>query len=325
MNNALLDIIDEIMNLIEDEKVETYVYNNNKFTIIDKDNNIDFQARLGNNNYYFKDNISELSFIKVKKYIDDDTTIQQILIEEQGEKCYYSYLERDGFVSLISAFRVEGKSSLVCNNLNVLNKKWEDIVKYADVCFERVNPPEYEEYDPDEDDEIEITHMEDEEIERVFGVSREDEYDDSEDEYDDEYDDNMNDEFDSEGRFDYEFNQIEENEKYGLSNVFEQNKIKDYEQYIAKKQECEENSERYDQHFDKLPMSEYTEAIEDYYSKYTLKINGNDVDGEAKARIIADCEAAVDEKAYDSLMFDCASIGLKSILEAVYKKEENER
>ena len=42
--------------MLEDEKYDSYVYDNNRFHIIDRYNNIDFEAKLSGNNYYFKDN-----------------------------------------------------------------------------------------------------------------------------------------------------------------------------------------------------------------------------------------------------------------------------
>jgi len=87
MDNALLDIIEEITEMLEDEKYDSYVYDNNRFHIIDRYNNIDFEAKLGSNSYYFKDNISGLSYIKTKKFLNDKTTIQQILIQFEKEKC----------------------------------------------------------------------------------------------------------------------------------------------------------------------------------------------------------------------------------------------
>lgn len=69
MDNALLDIIEEIIEILEDDNYDAYVYNNNKFTFIDKYNNIDFEAKLSNNNYYFKDNISGISFMKTKNNV----------------------------------------------------------------------------------------------------------------------------------------------------------------------------------------------------------------------------------------------------------------
>ena len=58
MENALLDIIEEIIEMLEEGNYDSYAYDNNRFHIIDRYNNIDFEAKLCNNNYYFKDNIS---------------------------------------------------------------------------------------------------------------------------------------------------------------------------------------------------------------------------------------------------------------------------
>ena len=322
MNNVLLDIIEEIIELFEDEKVKSYAYNNGKLHIIDRKNNIDFQAKLSNNSYYFKDNISGMSFIKVKKYINSNTTIQQILIEENTEKCYYSYLERGGYVSLVRTIRVEGEDSLVCNNFNVLNHTWEEIAEYADECFENIDKSDsinIAEPEQDENYEDAIAEREDDAIYNVFG------YEEYDDEYEGEYEDNednLDEYYDIDDEYTYELKQIEDNEKYGLSNVFEQNSIKDYETYIIKKEECAKNGERYDQRDDHLPISEYSEAINEYYSMYSLKINGKKIEGEAKVRIIADCEAAVDENAFESNTLDYGAACLKSVIDAVQKRHE---
>lgn len=300
MENALVDIIDEIIDMLEDDKYESYMYEDNKFHIIDKYNNIDFQAKLGNNNYYFKDNISGLSFIKTKKYLNDNTTIQQLFIEENDEKCFYSFLERNGYVSLVRAIRIEGNDSLVCNNFNVLNHTWEEIKKYADGCFEDISDMEDVksiEFTPDDDFLTEIAEEEDE-------FSRKELYFDADENEDDQY----------------ESEQLEENEMYGLSDLFEKNTINDYETYITRKQECEENDEKYNQKEDRLPIGGFSEAIEDYYANYQLVINGREIDGQAKCRIIGDCEAAVDEKSYDSGSFDQAAINLRVVLNSIQKE-----
>lgn len=296
MNKALLDIIDEIIDSLENESFESFVYDNDKFYIVDKYNNIDFQAKLGNNNYYFRDNISGMSFMKVKKYINDNTSIQQILIQNEKEKCYYSYLERNGYIRLVRALRIEGNDSLVCNNFNVLNQSWKEIAKYADECFEDISNM----------DDIQATYIgvdveSDEELSEI-----------EDDEYDEEYDD--------EDDYDYELDQIDENEKYGLSDVFEQNSIQAYQTYILAKEEYESKGEKYNQNKDRLPIGDYSEEIEDYYSSYQLWINKKEITGQAKCRIIADCEAAADENAFDSSMFDQAVINLKSVIEALQKQ-----
>lgn len=72
-------------------------------------------------------------------------------------------------------------------------------------------------------------------------------------------------------------------------------------------------------------MGGYSEAIEEYYSNYKLFVNKHEVDGQAKCRIIADCEAAVDEKAYQSGLFDAAVIELSAVLQALQKQKTSEK
>lgn len=328
MGNVLLDIIDEIMDKLEENNFDAYTYTKRKFHIVDKNENIDFQAKLGNNNYYFKDNIRGLSVIKTKKYLNDNTTIQQLFIEEDKEKCFYSYLERNGYVNLVRAIRIDGNDSLVCNNFNVLNHTWDEIKEYADSCFEDTSDMEdvqSVEFAPDDEFLTKIAEQEDDSIRKEFysDADENEEYseyyeEDDEYEHDYEYEDDEEDD-------EYESAQIEENEKYGLSDLFEKNTIHDYETYITRKQECEENGEKYNQNEDNLPIGGFSEAIEDYYSDYKLIINGREINGQAKCRIIGDCEAAADERAFDSIEFDQAAINLMAVLTAAQKESNTKK
>ena len=233
MDNALLDIIEEIIEMLEDEKYDSYVYDNNRFHIIDRYNNIDFEAKLSGNNYYFKDNISGMSYIKTMKFLNDKTTIQQILIQLENEKCFYSCLERKGYVNLARVIRVEGEDSLVCGNLNILNHTWEEILEYADECFEDIDNMDKIkaiELTPEDSEEVQLlADMEDEKIENEFGYTDDEEID-IDDDFDEENDD-----------YEYEMNQIDENDQSGLFDIFEKNTIKDYETYIYNKEKSERN------------------------------------------------------------------------------------
>ena len=317
MDNALLDIIEEIIEMLEDEKYDSYVYDNNKFHIIDRYNNIDFEAKLGSNSYYFKDNISGLSYIKTKKFLNDKTTIQQILIQLENEKCFYSCLERKGYVSLARVIRVEGEDSLVCGNLNILNHTWKEILEYADERFEDIDNMDkikVIELTPEDSEEVQLlADMEDEEIEKEFGYTEDEEL-----EIDDDFDEENDD-------YEYEMNQIDENAQCDLFDIFEKNTIKDYETYIYNKEKSEQNGKAYDQKNDNLPIGGYSETIEEYYSNYILRINNHEIDGQAKCRIIADCEAAVDEKCYESILFDSAVENLKVVLDSLNKQKTAEK
>ena len=311
MGEVLIDIIDDVIISLEDGNYDAYAYNKQKFHIIDKENNIDFQARLGFNNYYFKDNISGITFMKVKKYIDEETTIQQILIEEYDEKCYFSYLEKDGNIKLVSAIRTEGKSSLVCKNMNVINQNWDGIKEYAKEVFDvftNLDDIEAREIGRGEDtSEDDLKENEENAPKMLNDVFYEEEPEESSDELEESSEN-------PESRFHYEFNQIEENQRYGLSDQFEKNTIEAYEEYVSKKEEKQDEDDI---------LQEDLEYVEEIYKNYEVIVNKKEVDGIAKYRIIGDCEAAVDMKSFDCIMFDTAVTRLKAVIEAVQKREES--
>ncbi|MBR3673086.1 MAG: hypothetical protein IKN65_02170 [Clostridia bacterium] len=138
MEERIVDTVDTIIKLIENDEFKVYKYDNKKFHIIDKEKNIDFQAKLANNNYYFRDNINNLTYIKTRKFLGRDFTVQQILVEDGTEKCYYSFLERDYQTSLISVVSTDEDMSLTCTNTEVVDHDWKDIMAYAKEIFEDI-------------------------------------------------------------------------------------------------------------------------------------------------------------------------------------------
>ena len=66
MEEELLGLIEKVLELMENDECKSYVYTKNRLHIIDKEENIDFEAKLSNNNYYFKDNINNNMYIFVK-------------------------------------------------------------------------------------------------------------------------------------------------------------------------------------------------------------------------------------------------------------------
>lgn len=321
MGEVLIDIIDDVIISLEDGNYDAYAYDNQKFHMIDKENNIDFQARLGFNNYYFKNNISGITFMKVKKYIDDNTTIQQILIEEYDEKCYFSFLERDGNIKLVSAIRAEGDSSLVCKNMNVINQDWDAIKEYANDVFDiytnldEIEAREVAEEDIGEDDQEEN----EENVQKMYNdVFYDDQDDEPEEDYNAEYpedEDGLEESNESpEKRYRYEFNQIEESRRYGLSDQFEKNTIDAYEEYVSSKAQNRDD--------DEIPQEDL-EFVEEVYRNYEVLVNKRKVDGTAKYRIVSDCEVAIDMKSFDCVMYDNAVVRLKGVIEAVQKREES--
>ena len=337
MEEIIMNEIDVIIQMLEESEYDAYTFSDNKLHIIDKEEEIDFQAKLANNNYYFKDNIRDFLYMKSKKYIDDNTTIQQIIIEKSGDNYYFCFLERDTYNQMIRTIKSSKNDVLDCRNLAVMNCSWDEMIQYADTVFEDLEEIKkidkvfnqnfnYNKLDDsyfigklenkkeDEYDE-EINDVDEYNDEEIIGID-EDEYENEyENEYEDEYEEN--DEIDE---IDYkqEFEQIDENMKSGLSNVFEDNSIKQYLKYIQQKLKEEKELD------DECNANEYSEAYKQYYDEYQVKINNQKIDGTAKCRIVADCEASVDQNSYDSILIDEGVVNLKSVVQAVQKSMEND-
>lgn len=382
MDNEFLDKIDEIIDMLEDNEYKSYLFKDNKFHIIDKEKDIDFTVKLGINNYYYKDNSLGLTYIFSKKYLNEDTTIQQILVEDKSEKCYYAFLERNNLVEFIRIVRKDEKGSFICDNNNLMKKNFKEIIDYANEVFEfednyrcekefnilasnmedstnniefendKISKSErkatdkyylgnssvdnldkYNEYDDSEYDSDKHDDSEYDDNEYDDGEYDDSEYDDDEydgDEYDDseydddEYDDEYNDvghdsnEYDDgecddeyEDGFGYEYKQIEENNNSFLSDQFNKNTIADYETYILQEESKENTND----------ITEYEEALLENLSLYKLVINGSEIDGKAKIKIISDCEVAIEEKYDESILMKEGVQNLKSVLEAKHKEE----
>lgn len=116
MEEIIMNEIDVIIQMLEESEYDAYTFSDNKLHIIDKEEKIDFQAKLANNNYYFKDNIRDFLYMKSKKYIDDNTTIQQIIIEKSGDKYYFCFLERDNYNQMIRTIKSSKNDVLDCRN-----------------------------------------------------------------------------------------------------------------------------------------------------------------------------------------------------------------
>ena len=75
--------VDKIVELLESGEDSLYTYDEDKkiFKMFDKKRDINLTAKLEKNNFYFKDDISGKVYIFVKKYLNKNTTIQQILMD----------------------------------------------------------------------------------------------------------------------------------------------------------------------------------------------------------------------------------------------------
>lgn len=279
MEDRIVDTIEKIIDLIENNNCKAYMYDKNRFHVIDKENNIDFEAKLAFNNYYYKDNINKLTYIKMKKYLGNDFTVQQILIEDENnnEKCYYSYLECDSQTSLICVIRNDEKSSLICSNNEIVNHSWKDILEYAKETFEPIDNSA----DIADEDDVYFNDEDDEDIN-----------DDYEEDEMDEIDDDIKDDF-------------EEGIKEILNN-----------QEVDKEDNNQESSQS---------NSEYENSIQEFYKRFKLLVNKNEVDGKAKVDAIVDLEVAVMKRYADSILLDEAVGNLKAVLDSIIKSKEHEK
>lgn len=164
MEEKLASILEKITDLIESDNYKAYKFFANRLLFIDKDEKINMQVKLGHNNYYIKDNINNLTYIKTKKYLDDDTKLEQILMIDGTDKEYYSYIERDLYTSLARVIKTHGKDKIVCTNTNIADQNWKDILQYSYSIFEFENDDDIEEDDEyDDPDDAEYEEPDDDE------------------------------------------------------------------------------------------------------------------------------------------------------------------
>lgn len=279
MEDRIVETIEKIIDLIENNNCKAYMYDKNRFHVIDKENNIDFEAKLAFNNYYYKDNINKLTYIKTKKYLGNDFTVQQILIEDENnnEKCYYSYLECDSQTSLICVIRNDEKSSLICSNNEIVNHSWKDILEYAKETFEPIDNSA----DIADEDDVYFDVEDDEDIN-----------DDYEEDEMDEIDDDIKDDFED-----------------GIKEILNN-----------QEGDKEDNNQESSQ-----PNSEYENSIQEFYKRFKLLVNKNEVDGKAKVDAIVDLEVAVMKRYADSILLDEAVGNLKAVLDSIIKSKEHEK
>ena len=141
MEVNFFNTMDEIIERLEENDFETYAYNGNLFHIIDKNECIDFQIKFGINNYHIKDNENKKMYMFVKKYLDETTTVQTILYNNNNEQFYYSFLEKDGNIRMAKLIRKCGDEYLLCSNTELLGKTDTELLKYA---YENLNSYEVE-------------------------------------------------------------------------------------------------------------------------------------------------------------------------------------
>lgn len=167
MENLFVEKIDQIIDEIESGDSNFYYYKDNNFHYIDNKKHIDFAAKVGNNSFSFKDNELGVTYIYSKKYLNEETTIQKIIVDDYDNKKCYIFMENDTLVHMLAYISTSNTESIVCKNKAAFDKDEEELIQYSNEMFGKRDLNSYsddEEYDDFEDDE---------------------EYDDFEEEFDD--------------------------------------------------------------------------------------------------------------------------------------------
>ena len=131
MSDKLMDVIEEITDMIENDELEVYFYQNNKFHIIDESRRLDIEIKFSKNFYLIKDNINNNLYYTTKRYLDEETTARKLLIDNGTEQFYYSFLEKDSYTKIVRLIRKCGKEYLICTNTETINKTDNELIEYA--------------------------------------------------------------------------------------------------------------------------------------------------------------------------------------------------
>lgn len=322
MEDELLVLIEKVLELMENDECKSYVYSKNKFHIIDAAEDIDFEAKLGNNNYYFKDNINKKFYIFAKKYLDNNTTVQKILMDNGEDQFYYSFIERDTYIKLARLIRKHKDEYIICDNSSLMNKTDKQLLQYADQNLSsQGNNAENELVTSDRDETrkfiIELQHAQE-----YFDSHKDSEEDPDieEDEFYNDYDDEYVDEFEDEFLDDDEFldGDLIPDEPNAISAAFENKTILEYQQEIDEqvKQSIKKQ---------KTGQKEDLNILVDYYKPYRIRINGKNIEGRAKILMAGECDVIVEEKYFESVMMNEGASNLKMTIDAIQKfLEENQ-
>lgn len=325
MEKEIMNLIDKVIEMLEDDEFQSYFYTNNRFHIVNEDEDIDLEAKIYNNNFYFKDNVNKLLYMYTKKYLDKDTSIQKILINNDAGQFFYSYLERYCFTKLLGLIRKEGKDFIKYVNKDLIKSSDKELIKFADE-----NLSEYSRYGSKTDDKMDIkdyakhyfeSHSnKEDDYPELEELSNEDLLEDEEfiDEFDefDEFDD-----FDENDKIVFE-EDIDDEEMVTASSTFEGKTISEYKEAI------DEQAKTY-------KMVKYTNQKEDkkllldYYKNVEIIVNNKIIQGTEKIIMAGDSDVIVEEKYLDAVLVCEYASNLKMVLDEKEKFmenwEENER
>ncbi len=334
MEMVFMDEIEAIIEKLEYGSFESFAYKDNLFHIIDKEEQLDFQIKLGKNNYYFKDNINKSVYMFVKKYLDERTTLQKIFFDNGQEQFYYSYLEKDGFIKMARMIRKNNDEHIICDNTQLMGKSEDELIKYAYenwVTDEDLNVDSNEKtdksmqdvdifdgkYAKDSSEEGEFKYINETDEEELNGnnlyeeSSYYDEYLDEDDMYEDETyggypdDEGIYEESDEDGmQEDYSEDEIVENFEEITIPEFVDLVYEQAENYMLNDYERKEDDMR---------------IVSKLYEPFVVVINGEEQYEINKILMAQECELIVESKFLSSIILSDVANEFKMVLDAINK------
>lgn len=156
MEHEFTKLIEQIMELLVNDDYISFLADNGKFHFIDKNRNINFQATLGNFNYYLRDNITNNTLIVTRKHIGEGIFIRNILMSNGNDQDYIAFFTKGDYPGLIKIISKDKNDSLVCSNPDCIEamENEADLRGYINAFFEEEiddEDLENEENDIDED------------------------------------------------------------------------------------------------------------------------------------------------------------------------------
>ena len=318
MEEKIMTLIDKIIEMLEDDDFQSYLYTNNRFHIVDKDEEIDLEAKLYNNNFYFKDNVNKTLYMFSKNYLDKETTTQKILMSTGKEHFYYSYLERDGFTKLISLIRKEGKDFIKYVDKDLLRKTDKKLIEYANE-----NLSEYSRYGSEADGKMDIKDYAKHYFE-IHSSKQDDEYpelDEFDEEDDETFEEDIFDEIDDNDEVVFE-EEFDDEEINTVSSAFEGKTISEYKETIDEKAKTYKMVKYASQKEDK-------KLLLDHYKDVEITVNGKKIQETEKIIMAGDSDVIVEEKYLEAILVNEFAGELKAVLDSKEKYmeywNENER
>ena len=360
MELDFIEIIGKIINMLENNEYESFTYQNGKFHFVDKAKKIDIDAKLSNNNFYFKDNINKLNYIFAKRYLDDYTTLQNILVEKNDEKFYYSYIEKYSYIRLARLIRKnQNNEYLYTENQDIVNKSDEELLKFANENFDSVGVEEKTLQDGTTTIDIHGFNAFDEDNELGEKIDHKDKLenkDEHKDEHEDTFDNKHNgyyveefeDEFEDEDKYEDEDELSDDYEEADLDEMIDEIESEledeDEDEYVnedvydddSTTMAAEFEERAIDQYIDfvfdeadNYNEMEYPHKEEDlktlsnYYKNIKCIVNGNKLENLEKIVMAQENESVVESKFYASVTMNEMATNLKLVLDAVTKRLEN--